>query len=362
MIAELEMIGQRMGERLLASRLLSTVEIELQEKSFVLTFSPIPTLTISQRIMRFCMNFFGELKPPPRHHELFTWCAAFAEFPDDRTCRVWVACDFYTGYAGFDVLSELLLLGLKLSSKLPSPVESNGYRLEDLVQVYRTKEEVLTVYEHFVAQVIGAGDDLPTNECEPLLRTRWTCCPKHRFLFVQRLMLNDWLHHIFDVWDPDEEYEVLPEMDYLVDHPSVEEMQQSLADFLAKTFPPQEWLRARFAYAVQVEREHWDRPIKHLCQRKHHISLACCSFHTAMMAIWYLFSTWLEHYNDIYHMSEMRDEQGYPSGLSSANGIAFLIRLANLDTCDIAFTGWFKGVPSIDVSKFHLQQDGDNPR
>lgn len=349
-----------MGERLLASRLLSTVEIELQKKSLVLTLSPIPTLMISQRIMRFCMNFFGEQKPRARSHELFNWCAAFAEFPTDHTCQVWVDCDFYIGYEGFDVLSELLILGFKLSYKLLSPSESSAYCLEDLLQVYRTKEEVLDFYERFVAQVIQTGDDQPTNECEPSLHARWTCCPKHRFLFVQRLMLNGWLHHIFDAWNPSKEYEALPDMDYLVDHPSVQEMQQRLSHLLKQTFSPQEWLRTRFAYAVQEEREHWERPVKHSCQRKHHISLVCCSFHAAMTAIWYLFSTWLEHYNDIYHMSSLVDEQGHPSGLFSVNGIAFLVHLAKLDTRDISFTERFKGVLSVDVSVFHLQKGNDS--
>ena len=359
MISEQENIGQRMSERLMASGLLSAVKVELQEKSFVLTLSPIPTLTISQRIMRFCLNFFGNSKPRPCDQELFFWCAAYVEFPNDQTCTVWVDSDFfYAGSAGFDVLTELLLLGLRLSCALPSPVQESPYSMERLVHVYRTKEEVLTFYEGFVAQVIRDGDDLPTSTCEPSLRTRWVCCPKHRYLFVQRLLIADWLHHILSEYHFEGNYEALPEIDYLVDHPSIEEMQHRLSGFLAQTFSPQEWLGMRFAYTMQVEHEHWDRPIRHVCQRQHHISFACCPFHTAMTAIWYLFSAWLQHYNDIYHISDVVDEHGYSSGLSSINGIALLVYLAKLDTQNISFPEWFQSVPSIDVSKFHLNKKG----
>jgi hypothetical protein len=310
--------------------------------------------------MRFCINFFGELKPPARSHYLFHWCAAFAEFPSDEICKVWVDCDFYIGYGGFDTLTELMLLGLKLSRTLslsPSNSCSSAYRLEDLMQIYRTKEEVLTYYEHFVTQVLQSGDDLPTNECDPEFSIRWTCCPKHRYMFIQRLMLNDWLHHIFDTirFDEEEEHEALPERDYLVDYPSTEEMKQRLSNLLVQTFSPQEWLRARFAYGVQAEHEHWELPIKDTCQRKHHGSLLCCQFHTTMNIIWFLFSAWLEHFNDIYHISSWVDEQGHVPGLSSVNGVALFIHLANIDTSGITFTNWFKDVLSVDIKKFHLR-------
>jgi hypothetical protein len=357
MLSILEAIELHIRKPLLASGFLSQVERELQGTNLFLTLKPIQGFTISERIICFCINFFGEHKPSAHSYELFGSCAAFVECPNDQTCKVWVDCDFYCGYAGFDVLSELLVLGLKLSNAFIKPSSSSHsvYCLKDLVQVYRTKEEVLDFYEQFAARIIQAGDDLFTETCDPSRRARWTCCPKHQYIFLQRLMIADWLPHIFDVWDPSEEYEALPDMDYLVDHPSVEHMQQRISHLLAQTFSPQEWLRARFAYAAQAEREHWERPVRHICQCKHHISLACCQFHTAMTAIWYLFSAWLEHYNDLYQISSMVNEKGYTTRLFSVNGIALLIHLARLDTDGISFTSWFESIHEVDVNKFHRQ-------
>jgi hypothetical protein len=267
-----------------------------------------------------------------------------------------------TDYEGFEVLSELLLLALRLSCILPSHSDKRIYQMEDLVQVFRTKEEALAYYERFVAQVIQAGDDLLTHECEPSLRIWWMCCPKHRFLFVERLIIADWLHHIFEAWTPQEEYEAGSKSDYLVNPPSKEEMQQRLAALLAQTFSsPQDWLHARFVFATQAEQEHWYQPVKYVCQRKHHDSLLCCTFHTALNVIWYLFSAWLEHYNDLYQMRSMTDERGYTPGLFSPNGIALLVHLARLDTNGIPFPARFQRALEGNIGKFHrMESDGQS--
>lgn len=356
-MSELETIGQRMGERLLASELLSSVEIELQEqaKSLILVLSP-QTRELSpqyERIMRFCLNFQGNYKSLAQKKNAFVWCGAFVEnISPNKTCRVWINCTSPCGYIGFDVLSELILLGLKLSQSLP-PI-SHTYHMEHLMHIYRKKEDVLTFYERFIAYVIQANDDLPTEDCEVSLHTLWLCCPKHRFLFVQRLLLNSWLHHIFWNFDLNEEY--LPaERVYLLTPPMTEELKRLLSDHLRQAFTPQQWLQARFAHSILLEEQHWERPTKD-CQRKHD-GWACCPLHTALSALSYLFGRWLEHFDSLYHMSRMVDEQGQISGLSSVNGMALFIHLAQLDINGLTFPYWFKDVPSVDIKQFHSCED-----
>ncbi len=302
-------IGQRMYATLQASGLLSSVEIELHEN---------------------------------QRRELFIWCALFVETP----CRIWVDCESPCGYAGFDVLSELIILGLKLSQSLVPSFYS--YSPGDLLRVYRTKDEVLNFYADMASRVIKDDADLPAQECDMALRDLWLCCPKHRLLFVQRLLLVGWLHHLLENWDtPEREAK-----SYLLDPPS---LQQLIAHLLEQTFTPQEYLRSRFAYEVRREQEQWDLRT-HQCLRKHHTSLLCCPFHVSMTAIWYLFSAWLVHFDDIYHMSDMRDEEGYDRALSCADGVALFIHLSKLNVSDMTFPEWLRDVPTFDVSKYHCQQ------
>jgi hypothetical protein len=356
-MSELETIGQRMGERLLASGLLSSVEVELQEqeKNLILVLSPQRPHALSpqyERIMRFCINFQGNHKSYAQKKNVFIWCSAFVEeISPDKTCRVWINCKSPCGYMGFDVLSELILLGLKLSQSL-SPV-SHAYQLEHLMQIYRNKEDVLTFCEHFIAYVIQAGDDLPTKECEAPLHTLWLCCPKHRFLFVQRLLLGGWLHHIF--WNFDSGKEYLPDREYLLAPPAGEDLKQLLSDHLRQAFTPRQWLQARFAYSTLLEEQHWERPTKQ-CQRKHHMSWACCPLHTALNALSYLLSQWLEYFDTLYHISDMVDEEGHAVGLFSINWMALFIHLAQLDIRDISFPRWLEEVPSVNIQQFHYRQ------
>jgi hypothetical protein len=165
-------------------------------------------------------------------------------------------------------------------------------------------------------------------------------------------MLNGWLHHIAWEWKLGQEYSELPDTEYLLEVPTVEEVKQCLSDQLERTFTPQQWLQAYFACEARVEEQHWERPTGQ-CLRKHYVSLACCPLHTALNATFYLFRQWLEHFDTLYHMSEMADEHGHTSGLLSANGVALLIHLAKLDTNSIPFTEWFQGVPFVDIRKFH---------
>ncbi len=355
--SELETIGQRMTTRLGPCQMLSSIEVEFQAESLVLTLQTISPVALNPRILRFCLNFLGGHKQCAEQTELFIWCAAFVEQCDPHACRIWIDCHFFCGYQGFDVLAELILLSLKLSREMPlSPSPSN---LSDLFQVYRTPEEVLAFYEGFVAHVIAEEADLQANACDPQLYARFLCCPTHRRLLLQRLVLNHWLHHLFDNWEPDQEYHELPEMEYVSAHPTLSQMQQRLATLLEQTFSAQAWLEARFAYSVQTENEHWDRPTLS-CQSKHHVSFACCAFHTAMSAIGDLFSAWLEHFDDLYQIREMKSEDSGKFGLCSVTGIALLIRLAHLDISHITFTRWFEDLPSKDVSTYH--QQGNAPR
>jgi hypothetical protein len=225
-MSEVELIGQRMSQHLLASGWLESVEIELQEKSLVLTLFPDNALGLSpqyERIMRFCLNFLGDSMSHALTSSVFPWCAAHVGgvFPD-RACPIWINCSHLCGYIGIDVLCELILLGLRLSQSLSlSPIAPQDFHPEDLLQVYRTKEEVLDFYEQFITHVIQAGDDLPTKACDTSLRSLWLCCPKHRFLFLQRLMLNGWLHHIAWEWKLGQEYSELPDTEYLLEVPTV---------------------------------------------------------------------------------------------------------------------------------------------
>jgi hypothetical protein len=347
--SELETIGQRLTTRLQPCQALSSIEIEFQAESLVLTLQSITSVVLNPRILRFCLNFLGSDKHCAEQTELFCWCAAFVEHCDQHACRVWIDCHFYCGYQGFDVLAELILLGLKLSCELrPSSFTDT---LSNLFQMYRRPEEVLAFYEGFVAHVISEEADLQANACDPQLYARFLCCPTHRRLLLQRLVLNHWLHHLFDNWEPGQEYHELPEMEYISAHPTLSQMQQRLSALLEQTFSAQGWLEARFAYSVQAENEHWDRPTLS-CQRKHHISLACCAFHTAMITVGDLFSAWLEHFDDLYHIRGMKSEENGHFGLFSVTGIALFIRLARLDIREITFTRWFEGVPSKDVSAY----------
>ena len=354
-LSELETIGQRMITRMKPCQLLSSIEVEPQKESLVLTLQPIAQLSLSPRILRFCLNFFGNHKHCAEQTELFCWYAAFVEHCDQHACRIWIDCHFPCGYAGFDVLAELIVLGLKLSRD-PRP-SSFTDALSNLFQVYRRSEEVLAFYESFVAHVIAEEADLQAAGCDPQLYARFLCCPTHRRLLLQRLVLNRWLRHLFDNWETDQEYHELPEIEYVSTHPTLSQMQQRLSAHLEQTFSAQEWLEARFAYSVQAEDEHWDWPTLS-CQRKHHISLACCAFHTAMMTIGDLFSAWLEHFDDLYHIREMESEQNRKFGLFSVTGIALFIRLAHLDITHITFTHWFEKVPLKDVSTYHRQVAG----
>lgn len=359
MNTEQAMIGQRMRERLLASGWLCAVEMELQEESFILTLTPRHTMSeCLLRLLRFCVNIFGEVRPPTCRHGLFGACAAFASCADDQRCQVWVACD--CSFTGFNVITELVLLAFKISHVPPALCEHRVYALENLVQVYRTKDDVLAWYEGMVAQIIADGDDLPTEGCEPSLRTCWACCPKHRYLFVQRLLVAHWLYHLLAAWELDEEYAVFPGIDYLVDYPQQEEMQQRLSRLLARTLTPQEWLQEYVAYVAQSEREHWERPIKDVCQRKHHISLSCCPFHGAMNAIEYFFSAWLVHFGDCYHLRFYVDEQGYAPPLLGGIGIALLMHLAKLSTEGMSLPTWFEQLSRIDLSTFHMKEEHDS--
>ncbi len=357
--AELETIGQRIATRLMQCQLLSTIEVELREECLVLTLQPIATLTLSPRIMRFCLNFLGARRHHAQQNELFIWCAVFVEDCDPQCCRIWIDCAHPCGYQGFDVLAELLLLGLNLSRELLPSIHTGS--LDDLLQVYRTREEVLTFYKRFITHVIRVSADLPTEACEPQLYARMLCCPKHRHLLLQRLLLNHWLHHLYDAWKPFQEYDALPDMEYVSAPPTPAQMQQRLATLLDQSFAPQAWLEARFAYSVQAENERWELPTL-LCQRKHHVSLACCSFHTAMMAIGYLFSAWLEHFDDLYHIRDMRGEHSGKIGLYSVTGVALFIHLAKLDISNIPFTRWFEKVPHKDVSMYRWVQLHDGGR
>lgn len=69
-----------------------------------------------------------------------------------------------------------------------------------------------------------------------------------------------------------------------------------------------------------------------------------------------LYDTWLEHFDDLYHMIEMMDRWGQAPGLFTIAGVALLIHPAHLDTSGISFTEWFEGVPTFDVSAYHHQE------
>src|SRR5581483_5190258 len=150
----------------------------------------------------------------------------------------------------------------------------------DLLRIYRRKEDILVAYEHLAAHVIQTDSDLYTESCEETLRDRWLCCPKHRLLMLQRILLNGWLHHTLNEWEPYQEYDAEPDQIYLAPPPQ-EETQSYLTDILQRTFTPREWLQTRFSRLYQGEQEGWELPT-HTCQRKHHINLLCCPFHASL--------------------------------------------------------------------------------
>ena len=356
-MSELRTIGWRLANRLLNSGWIASVTIEYQEHSLILGKDDF---ILSERVLRFCLNFLGE-RPLTGKSDIFAWAASFVRF-DQGICRIWVDCERPCGYMGFDVIADLIILGCRLSQALVLPCAQ--YRPEDLMRVYRTREEALFSYASFVSYVIEHDDDLSTQECDPTLRDFWLCCPKHRFLFVQRLLFNGWLHHI--CWDQDREaQESTPWPEYTAEEQSLQvdraletALLQRLTDLLNCSFTAQTWLEARFDYAHSAEQEQWSNPTAS-CQWKHHTSHACCPFHTAMMALSYLFATWLTHFDSLYQMSSMVDGHGWSPGLSSGNGIALLIHLAQLDSHSIPFSKWFQGVPLIDVTSFHRRKVGE---
>ena len=356
-MSESEIIGQRIGERLLASGLLSSVEIMPEDTSLTLTLVPVSTLVLSDRVLRFCLNFLGERKQPiwRSHSSLCPW---YVEVLPGNTCTITIqSIDHCIGYAQFDALANVTILGLQLSRTLP--VVSMSYSPADLMRVYGSVEEVMALYQRFVAQVILAGDDLPTQECKPSLRDGWLCCPKHRLLFVQRLVLNDWLCHLLWEWEPTER--ALPDIEYLSQAPSAEDLKLYLEVTLARSFTPGQYLTGRFDYLVMTEKSLWGRPTRQ-CQRRHHVSFKCCPLHLAMAALWALYNAWLEHFDDLYGISLMKDEKGYAPGLFSVAGVALFIHLAGLDTSEITLSEGFRTLLSCDISRYHRQESGSTER
>jgi hypothetical protein len=331
-------IGQHMAERLWASGLLSSVEVELEAESLMLVLVSAQGRVLSERVMRFCIDFQGSKQQEGRRN-VFGWCSSNIEEISDQRC-----CIRVSGLlpAEFDMITEVILLGLRLSRFLPP--SSVFYESSNLLRVYQTREDVLAFYEHFVAQVIQAGDDRLGHPCNVSLRDLWLCCEKHRFLFVQRLMLNDWLDFFLSASDTEDHNVFL--------HPSEGELKQRLAHLLARELTPQEWLKARAEYAAKSEEHGWDQRPRE-CKRSHYAYWACCSFHRAMMALTFLFSNWLEHFDTVYHVAEMKDQSGFAPDLMGPAGIALLVKQARLDTRTIPQTEWFEAVCAVNTDEFH---------
>src|SRR2546429_4925560 len=127
-------IGQHMAERLWASGLLSSVEVELEAESLMLVSAQ--GMVLSERVMRFCIDFQGSKQQEGRRN-VFGW-SNIEEISDQR-CRIRVSGLLP---AEFDMITEVILLGLRHSRFLPP--SSVFYESSNLLRVYQTREDVLT--------------------------------------------------------------------------------------------------------------------------------------------------------------------------------------------------------------------------
>jgi hypothetical protein len=82
-------IGQRLAERLWKSGWLRRIEVSPQAQSLVRHLWPRDDIRLSERLLRFVLNFLGEHKRCAKPNDILVWNAAFVEAvrPEASTYR-----------------------------------------------------------------------------------------------------------------------------------------------------------------------------------------------------------------------------------------------------------------------------------